>query len=284
MALIGAVAVAVSAVIAVYQSRRLARPVDELAEAAARLGDGDFSVRPAPTGIAEVDAVSDTLASTAARLEDMLQRERRFSEDASHQLRTPLTGLRVSLESARLTPAVDRDEALDAALDAVDRLERTVDDLLALAREPPIVQSPAQLTPLFAAIEDDWHGRLAAEGRPLRVDLDPGLGAVGVSQRAARQVLDVLVENAWKHGRGTITVRARSTGGGVALEVGDEGAGVDGDPERIFDRRHTSSPGGHGIGLSLARSLAEAEGARLVLERARPGPLFALVVPLAPDT
>lgn len=278
---IGVVAVGISALIGMYQSRRLARPVDRLAEAAARLGDGDFSAQPEPSGIPEVDAVSDTLGSTAARLDRMLQRERAFSEDASHQLRTPLTGLRVTLEAARLTPTVDRDDALDAALSEIDRLERTVDDLLALAREPPVARTPTALGPLLATIEDDWHGRLAAEGRPLRVDLDPGLAPVAISARSVRQVLDVLVENAWHHGAGTITLRARSTGGGVALEVADEGPGVTGDPERIFDRRETGTPGGHGIGLALARSLAEAEGARLVLERDQPNPMFALFVPYA---
>lgn len=282
MAGIGALAIGISALIAMYQSRRLARPVDRLAEAAARLGDGDFGAQPEPSGIPEVDAVSDTLGSTAARLDRMLQRERAFSEDASHQLRTPLTGLRVNLEAARLTPTVDRDDALDAALSEVDRLERTVDDLLALAREPPVTRTPTDLAPLLATIEDDWHGRLAAEGRPLRVDLDPGLAPVVISQRSVRQVLDVLVENAWHHGTGTITLHARSTGGGVALEVADEGPGVNGDPERIFDRHETGTLGGHGIGLALARSLAEAEGARLVLERAQPTPMFALFVPSVP--
>jgi signal transduction histidine kinase len=279
---IGALAMGISALIAIYQSRRLARPVDRLAEAAARLGDGDFSAQPPLSGIPEVDAVSDTLGSTAARLDRMLQRERAFSEDASHQLRTPLTGLRVTLEAARLTPTVDRDAALDAALGEIDRLERTVDDLLALAREPPVTRMPTDLAPLLATIEDDWHGRLAAEGRPLRVDVDPGLPPVAISPRSVRQVLDVLVENAWHHGSGAITLRARSTGGGVALEVADEGPGVSGDPERIFERRETGTPGGHGIGLALARSLTEAEGARLVLERAGPNPVFALFVPSAP--
>ena len=204
---IGVLAVGVSALIAMYQSRRLARPVDRLAEAAARLGEGDFSARAEPSGIAEVDAVSDTLGSTAARLDRMLQRERAFSEDASHQLRTPLTGLRVNLEAARLTPTV-RDDLLDAALSEVDRLERTIDDLLALAREPPVTRTPTDLAPLLATIEDDWHGRLAAEGRPLRVDLDPGLAPVAISQRSVRQVIDVLVENARNHGTGTITLHA----------------------------------------------------------------------------
>jgi signal transduction histidine kinase len=278
---IGAFAVGISALIAVYQSRRLAQPVDDLAAVAARLGDGDFTVRTATSGVPEIDAVSDTLRTTATRLDQMLQRERTFSEDTSHQLRTPLTGLRVNLEAARLSPGSDHDAELDAALSEVDRLERTVDDLLILAREPPVARTPIDLGPILADLEDDWHGRLAAAGRRLRVDRALGLPEVAVSPRAVRQVLDVLVENAWRHGQGTITVSARSAGGGVALEVSDEGEGVSGDPERIFERRETTTPGGTGIGLALARSLAESEGGRLVLERARPGALFALVLPAA---
>ena len=89
MIVIGAGAIGVSALIGLYESRRLARPVDDLARAAERLGDGDFTVRNAPSGVPEIDAVSTALDSTAARLDRMLTRERTFSEDASHQLRRP---------------------------------------------------------------------------------------------------------------------------------------------------------------------------------------------------
>jgi signal transduction histidine kinase len=278
MIAIGTGAIGVSALIGLYESRRLARPVDDLARAAERLGDGDFTVHNEPSGIPEIDAVSTALDSTAARLDRMLTRERTFSEDASHQLRTPLTGLRVTLEAARLDPTKDRDATLDAALSEIDRLDRTIDDLLTLARETQADRRPIDIAGALNELENDWHGRLAAQARPLRIVVEPHLPTVSMSQRALRQILDVLIDNAVRHGSGVVTVRARSAPIGEVIEVEDEGHGVTGDPERIFDRR-TAGSDSHGIGLALARSLAEAEGARLRLERAAPHPVFALFLP-----
>ncbi len=258
-----------------YQSRRLARPIDRLAVAAARLGDGDFTIRSEPSGVREVDEVSQALDTTAQRLEETLSRERAFTSAASHQLRTPLTGLRVNLEAARLDPAGDLDGRLDTALAEVDRLERTIDDLLALARDTGTPRSELDVEAVLATVEEGWHGRLATAGRTLRVATEPDLPPVEGSDRAVRQILDVLVDNALRHGAGVVTVRARPAAAGVAIEVSDEGAGIAGDPDRIFDRRPADADR-HGIGLALARSLAEAEGARLRLEHARPHPRFAL--------
>ena len=98
-----------------------------------------------------------------------------------------------------------------------------------------------------------------------------------MSDRAIRQILDVLVDNALRHGAGEIAVRVRAAGAGAAIEVSDAGRGVVGDAMRIFDRR-ASTVGSHGIGLALARALAEAEGARLSLAHAGPGPVFTLVM------
>jgi signal transduction histidine kinase len=278
MAGIGALVVAVSAVFASWQARRLARPVDRLARAAKRLGDGDFTVRSEPSGVPEVDAVSAALSATAARLDQMLTRERTFSEDASHQLRTPLTGLRIGLEGARLDPSTGRAEIIDTALIQVDRLERTIDDLLTLAREVPTDRPQVDLRPVLTSLDDVWRGRLASDGRPLRVIVDPELPAVKISDRSMRQVLDVLVDNAWRHGSGEIVVHARGTASGVVVEVTDEGDGVEGDTERIFQRTVSGSTH-HGIGLALARSLAEADGLRLSLVDPGPRPVFAVFVP-----
>jgi signal transduction histidine kinase len=278
MIVIGVGAIGISALIAIYQSRRLARPVDHLARTAARLGDGDFTVRSERSGISEVDAVSAALETTATRLDQMLSRERTFSEDASHQLRTRITGLRLTLEGARLDPKLDHDATLDAALAEVDRLDRTIDDLLTLAREPPAERPILDVGTFLEGVEDDWHERLAGAGRPLRLTVEQDLPVVAVSHRAARQILDVLLDNSLRHGSGVVTIRARPAPPGVAIEVSDEGPGIDGDARRIFDRRPPGADG-HGIGLALARSLAEAEGGRLRLEHASPTPVFALFVP-----
>lgn len=283
MAALGASAIALSAFIGRWQSRRLTRPIDRLAQSAAQLGQGDFTVRAPPAGVPEVDAVARALDTTAARLDTMLARERAFSSDASHQLRTPLAALRMRLEMARLDPGVDREALLDGALHEVDRLARTIDDLLDLARDTHAGRAPLPVESVVAELDETWHGPLAAAGRPLRTLVEPGAPTVHASPAAVRQVLDVLIDNARTHGAGTVTLRARPAGSGLAIEVADEGRGVRADDrERIFDRRRGDDDR-HGVGLALARSLAEAEGGRLVLQRASPAPVFAIVLPGSED-
>jgi signal transduction histidine kinase len=110
----------------------------------------------------------------------------------------------------------------------------------------------------------------------LEVVIEDDLPAPAVAEPAVRQILDVLLSNAQRHGTGTVTLAVRSSlPGAVVLQVGDVGDVVL-DPRRIFER-HTGSD--HGVGLALGRALAEAEGARLVLEHAGPNPVFALVIP-----
>ncbi len=276
MAVIAVGALLISALLARWQARRLTRPVDALALAAGRLGSGDFSARTQRSGVTELDQVGVALDTTAERIGGLVARERAFSADASHQLRTPITGLRVQVESALMTPDADLRKALAGALGPIDHLESTVEDLLRLARDTHVDRSPLNVARLVRDVERDWHGTFAAQGRPLRVTADNEHPAPAVSEPAVRQILDVLVENAERHGAGIVTIEVRHLHGAVRIEVGDEGGGV-ADPQRVFERR---TDRGHGIGLALARTLAEAEGGRLVLERSGPTPRFALLLPV----
>ncbi|MER5360387.1 ATP-binding protein [Streptomyces sp. NPDC002785] len=282
MLALAAVAVGVGALLAVRSSRRLARPLEELAGVARDMEGGDLTARAAPSGLPEPDAVGQALARATARIDELLRRERAFSADASHQLRTALTGVRLELEmSLAAGPGVDPRAATRSALAQLERMETTLDDLLALARDVPD-RAPLDLAALFARAEEDWHGPLAAQGRRLEIRVDDELPQALGSRRAARQILDVLLSNAATHGRGTVTVHAKETAGVVAVDVEDEGDGI---PETstggVFERRGGESvrrgggvPGSHGIGLALARSLAEAEGGRLFVSRPRPRPRF----------
>jgi signal transduction histidine kinase len=276
MALLAAVAFGVAWVVAQRQSARLVRPVAALATALETLGDGDFSVRTERSGVPELDVAAAALDATAERVGDLVLRERTFSSDASHQLSTPVTGLRVTLEGALLTPGTDLREAVEEALGQLDRLQSTVADLLALARDAEPV-GPVDLRDVVGAAAADRRGALAAMGRALRVDVPLDLPAARGSAAAVRQVLGVLLDNAAVHGSGTVTVRAYAAASGLIVEVEDEGAGLR-EPERAFERRSPAARG-HGIGLALARSLAEADGGRLVVRRPGPAPVLALVLP-----
>ncbi len=274
---LGLIVVGAAALIGRILSRRIAKPVADLAAVSARLGYGDFTVRASRSGIIELDIAADNLDATAARLGRLVERERAFSADASHQLRTPLTGLRLHLETALANPSLDAPTAMTVALGEVDRLERTIEDLLTLARDMHSDGGDVNVREVFDDLERAWHGRLAATGRPLRVEVGTDADTAHASPTAVRQILDALIANAVAHGSGTVQLRAHGVAGGVAIDVSDQGPGVHEDSNAIFERRSGSEPG-HGIGLALARSLAEAEDARLFLVNAGPGPTFRLVL------
>jgi len=222
--------------------------------------------------------VSAALADTATRLDAALARERAFSADASHQLRTPLAGLRLGLEAALEDPGSDPRAALSAAVAATDRLEEIVEDLLALARDTHRTGETLDLDAVLTAAGEAWRPGLARHGRRLTLCRDTDPPVTTASPRAVRQILDVLLDNAVVHGAGEVVLTARDASGALALVVRDEGAGVV-DPGALFTRRAPGSPG-HGIGLALARSLAEAEGGRLQASADRPA-TFTLLLPPA---
>jgi signal transduction histidine kinase len=255
------------------QGRRLADPVETLAASAARLGDGDFTVRAGPSGIPEIDTAATALNRAAARIGNLVDRERAVTANASHQLRTPLAGLRLRLETALDTPDADYKTATREAIAAADRLERTIDDLVTLARTQEHRTQRLDILALLNELRDAWQGSLAEAGRALRVTADPQLRPSRASAAAVRQILGVLVDNAVRHGKGQVTVHARDASNTLAIDVTDSGRTID--HTKPFEQRAAD---GHGIGLPLARSLAEAEGGRLLLTSRAPT-TFTLFLP-----
>jgi signal transduction histidine kinase len=266
--------IAAAGMAALVLGRRLAAPLERLAGAAQILGEGDFSVRAPRAGVTEVDAVGAALDATAARLGDVIARERAFTTNASHQLRTPLAGLRLELEALALR---EPDHAeLAAALAEVDRLEATIETLLTVARDARRPGELADLARLVDDAESRWRDVLAADARPLRSRSTAHPATARASRRVVDEILDVLLDNAHVHGRGAVTLTVRDVDGWLALDVADEGAGFSGDPDLAMTCRPRAD--GHGIGLALARELADAEGGRIVVTSAGPRPVLTLLL------
>lgn len=276
MLVLAVLATVTAAILSRRLARRLTRPLEELATASRRLGDGDFTARGPIVGLAEIDAVTRALAETADRIDRALARERAFSSDASHQLRTPLAGLRLELEAALETPDVDVAPAMRAAIRAADRLQATIEDLLDLARDTHRGGKLLDLDQLLTDSVETWRLPFGAAGRRLTVRRHDDAPATSASTGAVRQILTVLLDNALAHGSGQITLTARDATGALALDVADEGPGIT-RQEHLFTRRAAGATG-HGIGLALARNLAEAEGGRLLLARPVPA-TFTLLLP-----
>ena len=263
--------------VAFLQARRLSRPLSDLAATAERLGSGDPRPRHRRYGIAELDRVAEVIDHTADRISRMLATERRLAADASHQLRTPLTALSMRLEEIiAAQDLADVKEEAAIALTQVERLTDVVQRLLTDARDTRRSTStvPIDVDMVIRQQIFEWRPAFRSARRPIRVDGVRGLAAVA-TPGAFAQVLATLMENSLMHGAGPVTIKTRTTGGSVVVEVSDEGPGVPAElGARVFERS-VSGRASTGLGLTVARELAEADGGRLELLQQQP-PVFAV--------
>jgi signal transduction histidine kinase len=248
---------------------RTLRPVARIESEMAEITASDLSRRmPVPDTGDEVARLAGTLNTTLDRLEQAVGQQRRFVSDASHELRTPITGLRTRVEVALADPAsTDLVTTLKDALRDAERLHGIVDDLLALARldsgvEP--ARAPLDLGALAAAEVERRPSRV-----PVTTRLEPGVTVEGNRLQLARVLVNLLA-NADRHAAGSVEVAVRADGDEAVLEVRDDGPGIpEADRERVFERftrldaARSRDAGGTGLGLPIARDIAAAHGGRL---------------------
>jgi signal transduction histidine kinase len=269
------IALAMAAVVGAAVSRWLTRPIRRLDLAARRMATGDLRTRAAlRRGPPELVELSDTLDQMAGRLESLIGEQRAFVADASHQLRTPLTGMRLRLEN--LQSRIEHGESLDttdveAAVDEVARLARLVGDLLQLARADGATGREVVDLDLVAAERvETWQAMAEAAGvRVVLLGSDRRHSANAVPG-TVEQVLDNAIDNAMRVSApgSTIEVQLEDLNGQVAVRIIDHGVGLtDAEKVHAFQRfwRGTSDSEGTGLGLPIARALALASGGDLVL-------------------
>jgi two-component system OmpR family sensor kinase len=247
------------------------RPIEEMRSAAARISDADPHARlPLPISEDEVHRLGVTLNDMLARLERARERERTFVSDASHELRTPLAILKAEVEVALRTdnPPATLRAALRVAGEEADRLSQLAEDLLIVARSDA-GRMDLDIAPVAArALLDDVARRFRIRARERDRELvveAPGDPSIAADAPRVQQALSNLVDNALRHGAGTITLRGVAEDGQVELHVTDEGPGFP--PaflphafERFSRADHGRTGAGSGLGLAIVELIANAHG------------------------
>lgn len=256
----------------------LTRPLRALADGARRVAGGDLEARVAPEGSSEQREVARAFNDMTARLGRMLRAQRDFVANASHQLRTPLTGLRLRLESAELKtsdPDVARD--LAAAGRETERLAQLLGQLLSLARDAESDDGEQlRLADVARAARERWRGPAESSGHRLRLHGDQATEVRG-SPADIAAMLDNLIENALNYSPPdtTVSLEWERRGDRVVITVSDEGPGIEpSEADQVFERfyRGARSEGteGSGLGLAVVEALARRWGGRVTLGN-RPG-------------
>ena len=278
LAAVGFVALGAGLLLAFALAGSLSRPLRKLAGAAQELGEGDLTVRAEDVGGAdEIEQLGRSFDDMAERLELTVHAQREFVANASHQLRTPLTGIKLRLESAiEAAPSDDLRRQLEAADREVDRLAEIVDRLLVMAKQieegqPTRVDVGEAVTRAVGR----WEERASRLGATL---LARGEGGTAEGNPAdLDQIIDNLLDNAIAYAPGEITLESGRTDGRAFVAVQDRGPGLPAeDIERVtqrFYRGRGAPSGGSGLGLAIARQLAEKWGGSLAIRNVAEGGL-----------
>jgi signal transduction histidine kinase len=278
---IGLVALGIGLVIAWFLAGSLSKPLRNLAATARRVEGGDLEARAEVTGATEQREVATAFNDMTGRLERVLDAQREFVANASHQLRTPLTGLRLRLEAARMKSGPDAVPQLEAAEREVERLAVLLTSLLTLAREgeEPPSSRPVSLAGSAERAHERWAASAEQEGRTLEL---AGNGDVTIqaSDEDVAILLDNLIENALRYSPSRVVVDWGGDGAEAWLAVLDEGPGLEpGEETRLFERFARGSAGGNsggtGLGLAIVQTLARRWRGRVLLTNRAEGGLRA---------
>lgn len=264
---------------------QIGRPLRRLEQVARRVTQGELTARAVIEGSSEQRSLVASFNEMAERIGRLLRAQKEFVADASHQLRTPLTGLRLRLEEARALAGEQHPaaEQIDQALAEVDRLSETVSELLLLSRagERRLAATEVELGEAVSIAARRWQAEASERGIALSATEEGVPGSVRIAREDIDRALDALVENALHYSpAGTaVTIVAAPH----RIEVQDRGPGMAADErELVFDRFRRGSAGrsgppGHGLGLPIARELARAWGAEVTLEPRADGGTRAII-------
>ncbi len=272
IALLGLVVMGLGIAAGALIAKRIARPMGRLAEAADEVAGGDLGARAAVEGSSEQRSLALSFNEMTARLERLISSQQEFIADASHQLRTPLTGLRLQLEELpSVESAEERRRAVETAMHEVDRLATIVDELLVLSRagEAADLAEPVDLAAAGDRTATRWAKAAAAGGREIARESVGAPDVVRCVPADLERALDALMENAVAYSPpgGRIVI----ADGPGAIEIRDDGPGFEpGEEQAVLERFFRGragrlGPEGTGLGLPIARELARGWGGEITL-------------------
>lgn len=281
------------ALLGYWTSRRLTRPVLDVADASARIAEGQLDTRLRVASDRELAKLSRSFNGMADALQRRIERDARFVADVTHELRSPLTALSLTLSvlKARRDSLPARGQrALDLLESELLRFQRLVEDLLEMGRVD-LAAGPPELVrvPITELVERVCQDHLAGDRL---LSIGPGLSGVQtkVDKRRLERALVNLFDNAERHAGGVCAVRLESAARGVSIAVVDQGPGVPAaDRERIFERFARVLPArdrtdGAGLGLALAREHVAAHGGKIWVEDGDgEGSRFVIWLPVSGD-
>jgi len=285
---VGLISLGTAALAALLIATTIVRPLRRLRRATEQLAAGDFTSRaPVDEGAPEIRSLGASFNTMTERISTLVERQRSFAGDASHQLRTPLTALRLQLERAAATVDTDPQTAradIEAASAETERLQRLVEGLLMLARadQGDVATEVIDVSDIVDERAAIWAPLAEERGVALTATSDQKVLARAVPG-ALEQIVDNYIDNALNAGGAgnVITVEASRRDGWVEVGVGDRGPGMPAHQlEHAFDRfwrATTAGHGGSGLGLAIVRQLAEASGGQVDLANRDGGGLEAKV-------
>ncbi len=295
--MIGGIVLVATALASVWLARQIAVPVQHLTTTSERIADGHLDERVAPSGPDEITRLGLAFNRMAERVQTMLEQQREFVDNAAHELRSPLTSLRLRIEM--LQAHGEKDQALTQRYlgqmaREISYLQRLVDHLLALTtveNGEPAPRLALDLARMLYELSDEVEPLIQEAKLNLRVEVPEHLPSVSVNPEQMKILLRNLFDNAIKYtpANGTITLAANASGKEIAISVRDTGIGIPAESlphifDRFYrvDRAHSRAHGSTGIGLSLVQAIAQAHQGRIkVQSRVNQGSEFTIYLPVS---
>ena len=271
-------------------ARSVSKPIEKLRRATDRFAGGDLSANAEAGGPKEIRKLAQSFNDMALRISGLVKRQKSFAGDASHQLRTPLTALRLRLEQA--TTSIDSapdlaKEHIEEAMNEADRLSHLVEQLLQLARTEGAVleKTMCDVSDFLKERADEWDALAAERGLIIQRNIAEGLHA-NVSQIALREIVDNYIDNAFESSssNGVIEFVAQETPTHIELTIRDSGKGLTKEQrDSAFERfwRGADSANrrsGSGLGLAIVAQLAQASGLLVELRESPKGGIDAVLI------